>query len=217
MNTLKNLSREQFINIVLCPFAFFLIALAIISFSPEGPMLFRYDQQAVAQGEWWRFLSSHFTHSTWNHFFLNMLGLAILTVLFSQVATWRKWLSVAFFSSLFCSACFYFFAGNYYIYVGMSDILHGVIIAYAMCDYKHFKLGNIILIVGTLGKVIWEQSPWYIEASGDFIGGRVATESHFYGAISGIIIGVAFLTSDFLYAKYLKTQDTEKTQTTKSA
>jgi len=193
LTSLKTLSKTQIINIVMCPSIFFIIALCIISFSPEGPLLFRYDGELVAEGEWWRMISAHFTHSTWNHFFLNMIGLAILSVLFSQVATWQRWLTLGFFSSLFCSACFYFFSGKDYIYVGMSDILHGVIIAYALLDYKYFKLGNIILIGGTIVKVIWEQSPWYVETSGEFIGGRVATESHFYGVISGLLIGCIFL------------------------
>lgn len=190
---IKKLTKQQFIDIALCPIIFFSIALAIVSFSPEGPALFRYQPELIAEGQWWRLLSAHFTHSTWHHFFLNMLGLAILSVLFSQVATWQRWLSLAIFSSLFCSLCFYFLEDDYYSYVGMSDILHGVILAYAFLDYRYFKFGNIILITGCIGKVIWEQSPWYFEASAEFIGGRVATESHFYGAISGIIIGSVFL------------------------
>lgn len=190
---IKKITRQEFINIVLCPAIFFIIALSIIGVGSHGPLLFRYDQELIANGEWWRMLSAHFTHSTWNHFFLNMLGLGILSILFSQVATWQRWLSLGFFSSLFCSLCFYFLADDDYIYVGMSDILHGVIIAYAFLDYRYFKFGNIILITGTIGKVLWEQSPWYIETSGDFIGGRVATESHFYGVISGLIIGCVFL------------------------
>lgn len=184
--------KKFLLNVVLLPLLFFIIAVSITAFKPEGPELLRYDQFAIQQGEWWRFLTAHFTHSTWNHLLLNMLGLIIMSYLFLHVASWQRWLSIMFFGSLFCSACFYFFAGESYIYVGMSAVLHSVIIAFAILDYKNFKLGSIILLVGTLAKVIWEQSPWYIESSGEFIGGRVATESHFYGAIAGLILGLVF-------------------------
>lgn len=188
-----NLSKQYLLDVIALPLLFFCVALAITSFKPEAPILFRYDALAIQDGEWWRLLSAHFTHSTWNHFALNMLGLFIMSYLFSQVATWLRWLSLMIFVSLFSSACFYFFQSNDYIYVGMSDTLHGVIIAYALLDFKNFKLGSSILIVGTLGKVIWEQTPFYVEASAEFIGGRVATESHFYGAIGGLILGLVFL------------------------
>lgn len=185
--------RNFLLNVVLLPLLFFFIAVSITAFKPEGPELLRYDQFAIQHGEWWRFLSAHFTHSTWNHLLLNMLGLFIMSYLFLHVATWRRWLGIMFFGSLFCSTCFYFFAGESYIYVGMSAVLHSVIITFAILDYKNFRLGSIILITGTLAKVIWEQSPWYIESSGDFIGGRVATESHLYGTIAGVILGLMFL------------------------
>lgn len=188
-----NLSKQYLLDVIALPLLFFCVALAITSFKPEAPILFRYDALAIQNGECWRLLSAHLTHSTWNHFALNMLGLFIMSYLFSQVATWWRWLSLMIFVSLFSSACFYFFQPDDYIYVGMSDTLHGVIIAYALLDFKNFKLGSSILIAGTLGKVIWEQTPFYVEASAEFIGGRVATESHFYGAIGGLILGLVFL------------------------
>ncbi len=194
------------LNVVLCPAVFFFIALAIISARPEGPLLFRYDQYDVTQGELWRIISAHFTHRTWEHFGLNMLGLGILSVLFAQVATWSRWLIIFLFSSLFCSVGFYLFGGPNYAYVGMSAVLHGVIIAYAFLDFKHFKIGNLILIVGALAKVLWEQSPWYVEASSDFIGGRIAIESHLYGAISGLILGIAFVLWDKTFNKVASSQ-----------
>jgi|GEM_PF-350920 len=185
--------KRFLINVVLCPALFFLLALCIITTKPEGPNLFYYSQTAVSQGEWWRMISAHFTHNTWQHFGLNMLGLGILSILFAEVASWQRWLVIFLFSSIFCSMGFFFLHGKNYAYVGMSDVLHGVVIAYALLDYKHYKWSNILLIAGTFGKVIWEQTPWYVETSGDFIGGRVAIESHFYGAISGLLIGMIFL------------------------
>lgn len=193
MPTIIKINKDQFINAALCPLIFFFIALTIIGIGPEGPLLMQYDQIAVKEGQWWRILSAHFTHSTWNHFFLNMLGLGIMAVMFAQVATVFRWIAIMLFGSLFCSLGFFLFGADDYAYVGMSDVLHGVIIAFAFLDFKHFKFGNFILITGTLGKVIWEQTPYYVETSGEFIGGRVATESHFYGAISGLMMGLFFL------------------------
>jgi len=216
MLTKIKLTKQQFINVVFCPLGFFLIALCIIAFSPEGPMLMQYDQLAIKEGEWWRFITAHFTHSTWNHFFLNMLGLGIMAVMFAQVATLSRWLIIMIFSSLFCSLGFLLFGGDDYAYVGMSDVLHGVIIAYAFLDYKYFKPGNFILITGTFAKVIWEQSPYYVESSGDFIGGRVATESHFYGAISGLILGLFFLWLEKYKQKANMSESTDPTVEPKS-
>ena len=87
------------VNVLLLPAIFFMICLAVIAAGPEGPLFFRYERVAVQNGEWWRLLTSHFTHSTWNHFFLNMMGLLIITFMFSEVATWRRWLSLVVFSS----------------------------------------------------------------------------------------------------------------------
>ncbi len=182
------MNKNTFINVALCPLLFFLIALAIISI-PDAPEFFRYKQIEIHNGQWWRFVTAHFTHTTWNHFFLNMSGLGIMAYLFAQVSTWKNWLVIMLVGSIFCSTCFYFFGDEDYNYVGMSDILHTAIVAYAMLDFKYFKIGNAILIVGTLAKVIWEQSPWYIETTAELIGGKVATDSHLYGTLIGLILG----------------------------
>lgn len=191
LETLKD--KTYLLNVLFLPVLYFLICLSITASGPEGPWFFRYERIAIENGEWWRIITSHFTHSTWNHFALNMTGLMILTFMFTEVATFWRWLILAIFCSLFCSFCFLLFVPEMHAYVGMSDILHGFLIAYAMLDFKHFKLGNTVLLAGTIGKVIWEQTPYYVEATGAFIGGRVATESHFFGAISGLILGAVFL------------------------
>jgi rhomboid family GlyGly-CTERM serine protease len=207
--TLK-INKTVFVNVVLCPLLFFLLALTIVAFKPEGPALFRYDFYDIQNGEWWRFISAHLTHNTWNHFFLNMLGLAIMAYLFMAVATWQRWLIIMIGGSVFSSTCFYFLKSEDYNYVGMSDVLHGVIIAFAMLDYKNFKLGSLILIAGTIGKVIWEQSPWYIETSGEFIGGRVAIDSHLYGTIAGLVFGCLFLLIEMKKPNSPKSEQTDQ-------
>ena len=57
------------------------ISLAVAAFGDDGRAWFAYDRAAISAGEFWRLLTGHFTHLSWQHLFYNFVGLSLITYL----------------------------------------------------------------------------------------------------------------------------------------
>lgn len=90
--------------------------------------------------------------------------------------------------SILVGGLLYFMTPNVNHYVGLSAILHGVIVAGAILDLKRDRVANLILLIGVSVKISWEQSPYYIDDMSEFIGGNVLVESHLMGALVGLVV-----------------------------
>lgn len=117
-----------------------------------------------------------------------MLGLALVSGLFLRSLTPLWWLGLMLPGSILVGGLLYFMTPNVNYYVGLSAILHGVIVAGAVLDFKRDRVANLILLVGVSVKIIWEQSPYYMDDMSEFIGGNVLVESHFLGTVVGLVV-----------------------------
>jgi len=155
---------------------------------PASTDLLRFNRSAIAAGEWWRLLSGNFCHLGWAHLGVNVLGLALVSGLFLRSLTPLWWLGLMLPGSILVGGLLYFMTPNVNYYVGLSAILHGVIVAGAVLDFKRDRVANLILLVGVSVKIIWEQSPYYMDDMSEFIGGNVLVESHFLGTVVGLVV-----------------------------
>ncbi|HMA11382.1 MAG TPA: rhomboid family intramembrane serine protease, partial [Steroidobacteraceae bacterium] len=55
-------------------------------------LAWRYERQAIAAGQWWRFVTCHFVHLDAVHALLNAVGLALLWSLFARSYAAWQWL-----------------------------------------------------------------------------------------------------------------------------
>jgi rhomboid family GlyGly-CTERM serine protease len=173
--------------------------LVLLSFlvSQFCPDLLRYDREALLSGEVWRLLTAHFSHLSFAHLGLNLAALALT----AYVA--RPGRSVGYHFCLWLWLCLFTGAGllagapDLYFYVGLSGALHGALIIYIADSPFYSRLVRRLVVVIVIGKIFWEQSPWFDDMSNaGFIGGRTETRSHLLGVVAGLIwVGVEYIRS----------------------
>ncbi len=163
--------------------------------------VFRFDRELIGQGEIWRLISGHLTHLNWTHLVLNMLGVAIVAIFFSNYQSTRYWLLAMLFIAI-SSSLGMLIDGQLERYVGFSSVLHGLFIIGGRLEMSRYKLSGIMLLAVLIAKLLWEQLFGAMPGSESMIEGHVALNSHLYGAIAGALY--LLLTSHFVVSVFKK-------------
>jgi rhomboid family GlyGly-CTERM serine protease len=164
------------------------IALVIAVFGTAGIELLKYDRLAIIDGEYWRLLSGHFSHLGPEHLLLNLAGLVLVWLLVGRQYTTGQWLIVTAFSLAVITLGFCYLDPNLIWYVGLSGLLHGLLIAGAIRGIKTQPVESIIIVVAVVGKLVYEQLIGPLPGSEATAGGTVITNAHLYGAFGGAMI-----------------------------
>lgn len=152
----------------------------------------RYERSAILAGEIWRLVSAHFVHLSASHLWLNLAGLALVALLFGRSVAARQWW-LAILSSLATLALgFVLLEPQLRWYVGLSGLLHGLIIAGAFFDLTFPCRQRNLLVIIVVGKLLWEQAYGVLPFTAEAAGGPVVVDAHLYGAMGGFAAVVAF-------------------------
>jgi rhomboid family GlyGly-CTERM serine protease len=154
--------------------------------------LLRFDRGAIHAGQFWRLLTGNFVHLSWWHLFLNELGVLVFVLLCPEPIETSVWLRRLVLLGLGMSAGLYFAAPKLTHYVGLSGVMHGLFVlglGRQVLQKDLIALGCLAYLIGKLSWELFAGAPLSDEAA---IGGRVALESHLWGAISALIYGVVF-------------------------
>jgi len=153
----------------------------------------RYDRQAILNGELWRLLSGHLTHLNLRHLAMNLTGLALIWALVGRQYSNSQWLLALIWSGLCISAGLMIFNPELHWYVGLSGILHGLLVAGCIRGIwggTSDKPILVVLMVLVIAKLAWEQLGGALPGSEATAGGQVIVDAHLYGAISGALLAV---------------------------
>jgi rhomboid family GlyGly-CTERM serine protease len=131
-------------------------------------------------------------HLGTGHTILNVSALGILVWLFDEVLDNTDWAVVMVTSALSIDAGLYWFASDVVWYVGLSGVLHGVMIAGSLKLLAARAPIGLLLLLVTLGKIAWEQWGGPVPYSELTSGGPVVVEAHLFGAVGGAA-GLALL------------------------
>tara|TARA_R110002126_G_scaffold262148_1_gene405013 strand:+ start:695 stop:1300 length:606 start_codon:yes stop_codon:yes gene_type:complete len=171
------------------PYFLVLLAAIFLFVLPQSvQQILIYQRNGLASGEIWRSVSGHLLHANFYHLLLNGGGLLIIMLLH---ASYQRKLSLHWqllFSALFISGLMYFFQPEVQQYVGLSGVLHGILFFGALLDIKTGKTGGLLLTLGILAKVAYEQYQGPDPELGQLINATVAIEAHLYGVIGGAIL-----------------------------
>lgn len=149
----------------------------------------RYDRAAVLQGEYWRLLTGHLVHDSWNHLIENLAGVGLLVALFPRDYSLREWSVVVLLSVLCIDGGFVCNEPQLLWYVGLSGVLHGLLAAGTIAWWRfESKVLAVMLTVIFLGKMSWEQLRGSLPSTSDM---AVITQAHVYGAAGGLVAGLA--------------------------
>lgn len=153
----------------------------------------RYDRAGLEAGQLWRLLTAHLVHLGWGHLWPNLLALLLIGGLVEEFLKPREWLTVVTVAALGIDAGLYLFDPEVPWYVGLSGVLHGVVVcgALMMMQAGQFRMGAA-LASGVAAKLVFEQTYGPVPLTQASVGGAVIVAAHLYGAISGGLAAGAF-------------------------
>ena len=164
-----------------------LICATIAAFGDGGREVLKYDRLAISHGEYWRLFTGHLAHLGLSHLTLNLAGLVLTWLLVGRNYSISRWLVVFLISVLIISAGFWFVDKNLLWYVGLSGVLHGLLLAGAIEGLTSLPAESVVICVLVIGKLTYEQLVGPLPGSESTSGGDVVVNAHFFGAIGGLI------------------------------
>jgi rhomboid family GlyGly-CTERM serine protease len=166
----------------------------MVLFQAIGPEYLRYQQNAVADGQWWRILSAHWVHVGWMHLLLNSLSLVVCVSLTAPGWSLRRWLLVTV--SMGLGISFLLMLNNPEVtdYAGHSGLLYGLYVLGGIGLYPRDRLISVLVVAAILVKILMEQFSFYDFNTGSLIGARVIVDAHFYGVLMAIAIALLWAT-----------------------
>lgn len=175
------------------PFAVVLCVIILLTQlgGSDASVWLRYDRSGILSGEVWRLITGHLIHLGWSHLLMNMIGLLLIWLLFGHLIRVRSWLLICTFSAIGVSGGMLLFNSELKWYVGLSGVLHGMFVAGAVVSVRAGYRAELLLLLGLVAKLGWEQVVGPLPGSAEFAGGNVIVDAHLYGAISGfLLVGV---------------------------
>jgi len=170
-----------------------LLCLIIYAITANSITTVDYNRELIINGEYWRLLSGNFNHTNIYHLLLNVTALAVIGGLHYRYYSSGTFILLILLLSLGVGVGILLLSPGTQLYVGLSGILHGIIIVGAIIDVSKRYYSGYVLIIGTVIKVINEQlfnSP--VEIS-QLIEAKVLTEAHLYGLVTGLIIAPLYV------------------------
>lgn len=173
------------------PLAVGVLSLAAMVGGVEALLWLRYERDAILGGEMWRVLSAHLVHIGWPHLAVNLGGLVLIWLLFGRLMDGARWATLFALCAVGVTAGLLVLQPELRWYVGLSGVLHGLFVAGAIAGIfagyraEWFLLGFVALKVG------WEQLHGPTPGTEAFVGGLVIVDAHLYGAVTGLVAGLA--------------------------
>ncbi len=171
-----------------------LISILVLSFiEPLSSHWLMYDRELITSGQFWRLFSAHFVHLSLTHMLGNAMGLVLLAYIAGKFL--NNFLGVVLL--LWCVSVvgigLYFYAEYLQRYVGLSGVLHGLLLAAPFISGYYSRRIAFSFLIIIITKVIWEQSPLYDDmALIGAIGGRVEANAHLLGVIAGMVFLIIY-------------------------
>jgi rhomboid family GlyGly-CTERM serine protease len=148
---------------------------------------FAWDRGALGQGEVWRLATGHFVHLGWSHLVLNIAGLGLVTWITGKTFSVLRWLVIAVLTLAVIDAGFWYLYDGLDWYVGLSGLLHGLLVAGLFAGTIRGDREAMALGVLVIGKLAWEQVAGPLPGSESTSGGAVIVDAHLYGAVGGLL------------------------------
>ena len=174
------------------PLALALAAGVAAFFGDEGREILRYERGAIAAGEYWRLLSGHIAHLGQQHLLMNLAGLLLVWLLVGRLYSSRDWMLVVLVCVLTIDAGLWLFDPAVRWYVGLSGMLHGLLLAGAIRGLRALPGESVVIGAAVALKLAYEQVAGPLPGSEAVAGGAVVINAHLYGAIGGALAGLVF-------------------------
>lgn len=172
------------------------LALAALSVAVHagGPRLFAllaYRRSEVLGGQVWRLLTTYLVHAGGEHLLWNLGATGLCWLAVGRALTARVWLAVAAAVGLGSSLGVLLLHPDVRVMAGLSALLHGLLAAGAAAEIRRGERLGWLLLGVLAAKVAWERLAGPAALTHAALGGQVAVAAHAYGALSGLLAGLA--------------------------
>jgi rhomboid family GlyGly-CTERM serine protease len=194
MKTTKNANNLlRLLDFFILPIGIAMLACGATFAGPTVAQMLEYDREGILSGQLWRLFTGHIVHLGAPHLAMNLVGLALIWMLFGRLLSRRAWIAVILLSSIAVSVGLLVFNPQLMWYVGLSGVLHGMFLAGALLSVAAGYRAEILLLGFIVAKLAWEQ--WFgpMPGSEDVAGGRVVVDAHLYGAIAGAVAAMTLI------------------------
>ncbi len=173
--------------------ALMLLLLLTECLGETGRQYLQYDRQAILDGQWWRLLTGNLVHLGWYHWMLNELGLLVLLLLCPERLSPWVWLRRLVLIGVLMTGSLLLWVPSMSLYVGLSGVQHGL---FLLGLGRQVIARRDLIAAGCLlflfGKLAWEMIFGVAVSDEAALGGRVALESHAFGALAALVYGIVF-------------------------
>jgi len=155
----------------------------------------RYDRLAIAGGEVWRLVTGHFVHLGVAHLAVNVAGLALVALLVGRHLSLRAWGLTLLVCCLVTAGGLLVLSPNVRWYVGLSGVLHGLLVAGAAHAARRGpeRTFNAVVLAIVGAKLGWEQFVGALPGTSRLAGGSVIVDAHLFGAAGGLAVAAVLL------------------------
>jgi rhomboid family GlyGly-CTERM serine protease len=160
---------------------------------------FRFQQDWVQKAEFWRVVTAHWIHFSWQHLLLNSLGLVLIVAIARPTWSIGRWIVYNLLLAIGISMLLTWFNPELNWYVGYSGVLFGVFLLAAIELFKTERIIALLLGLGVCIKVVLEQTSSATVTTSDFIGVPVIIDAHLYGILLALAITLAFALGNQIY------------------
>ncbi len=169
------------------PLLLALFSIAIAALGDELTQALRFERAAIFSGEGWRLVSGHLVHLGWSHLWLNLAGLLLVWLLVGTALSLRQWGWVIAFTMVGISLGLLWWLPQLQWYVGLSGLLHGLLLAGGLHQALRGDREALLIIVVLLAKVGWEMWQGPLPGSREAAGGEVVFQAHALGCLCGAV------------------------------
>lgn len=148
-----------------------------------------FNRKNLINGEYWRLITAHFTHTTIGHLLANLAAsLLIYFLVLNQLSLMSIILSLLI-NSLTISAYLFYFQPELQWYTGLSGLLHALIVIgcfFAAGQKQPYYWTGAVLVWLKVTIEQYQSPTGYFNDQFDIY---VITAAHFAGALSGTVYG----------------------------
>ena len=175
-------------------YLFLLVTIVLLMLAePVSSQWLMFDRSAIDDGQLWRVLTAHFVHLSPMHLLGNAMGVILLGYVAGRSLSNALGVALLAWCLLVVGLGLYVFADYLERYVGLSGVLHGLILVAPFISPFYSRRIAACFLVLIIAKVLWEQSSFYDDmAMVGMIGGRVEANAHLLGTIAGLLFLLAY-------------------------